>query len=98
MDYFARFYALNRVHQRSEQRGVIFHSVPLDVNNNDSESDLLEIVFVLKTLISGYKNVTLALSQSDQPSVREGAPMGFGNGHDLFVREGLTQAGIYALV
>jgi hypothetical protein len=98
MHNLAGFHALNSIHQRWEQRSVIFHSVPLDVDNYDSESNLLKIVLVLKTLVGRDQNVTLALGLGDQLSVWESTPFGFRNGQDFMIQESLPQTRIGALV
>jgi hypothetical protein len=49
-------YPLNRVPQRWEQRSVRFHSIPLDVDNHDSEGKFLEVKF--EPFIDGDQNVT----------------------------------------
>lgn len=50
MDYLTRHYMFNRVGERGKNRTVIFHPDPLHVDDHDSESKLLEIVLMLKTL------------------------------------------------
>ncbi len=77
MDNLTGFYALNNIHQRREQRNVVLHSVPLDVDNHDSERNLFEIVLVFKTLIDGDQNITPILSLGDQLGIRESTPLGF---------------------
>lgn len=98
MDDPAGSYALDRIHQSREQWMVVFHSVPLDVDDNDSESDLFEIVLVFKTLVDGDQNVALALGLGNQPGIRKGTPFGFGNGQDFVIGKSLPQARIDALV
>jgi hypothetical protein len=68
------------------------------MDDNDSESELLEIVLVLKSFVGGHQNVALGLCTRDEFCVREGAPFGFGDGQDLPMGERLTQVGIDALV
>jgi hypothetical protein len=98
MDYLTGFYLVNRGYQRREQRSVVFHSVPLDVDDDDSEREPFKIVLVFETLVDSDQNVTLALSLGDQLSVREGTPFRFGNGQHFMIRESLPQAGIDAFV
>ncbi len=62
MDDLTGLYAFNRVHKRREKRAVVLHPVPLHMDDDDSESELLEIVLVLKTLVDSHENVALALS------------------------------------
>ena len=98
MDDLTGLYAFNRVHKRREKRAVVLHPVPLHMDDDDSESELLEIVLVLKTLVDSHENVALALSLSDQPGIGQRAPFRFSHGQDFMIGEGLPQAGIDALV
>jgi hypothetical protein len=90
--------ALNRVHKRWEKWTVVIHPVFRDVNDHDSESQLLEIVLMLKTPIYGNQNVTLALSLRNELGVGQRPPLGFGNGQDFMLGESLPEARIDALV
>ena len=83
--------ALNRVHERREERTVKFHPVPRNVDDHNSESQLLEIVLMLKTLIDGNQNIAPALSLSNQLGVGKRAPLGFGNRQDFVIGKGLPQ-------
>jgi hypothetical protein len=98
MNDLARFYALNRVRQGREQRSVTFHSIPLDVYDDNPERDFVEVVFVFKTLVDGDQNVALALGLGNQLGIREGAPLGFRDGQHFIIGESLAQAWIDALV
>jgi hypothetical protein len=98
VDDLSGFDAFDRVHQSREQWTVVFHAVPLDVDDDDPESELLKIVLVLKALIDGHQNVTLALGLCDQLGVWQRAPFGFGDGQDFMIGESLPQPGIDALV
>lgn len=97
MDDLTGLYALNRIRQRREQRSVMLHPVPLNVDNHDSEGDLLEIVLVFETSICGDHHIALASRLGDQHGVREGTPTRFGNGQDLMIRKRLPQTRIDAL-
>jgi hypothetical protein len=87
MNDLTGFYPLNRVRQRRGQRSVMFHSIPLNVDNHDSEGKFLEVVLEFEPFIGGDQNVTLPFSLCDQPRVREGAPSGFGNDQNLMTRK-----------
>jgi len=50
MDDLTRLRAPERVFERREQRTVVFHPVPRNVNDDDPESKVLEIVLVFKPL------------------------------------------------
>jgi hypothetical protein len=90
--------AFNRVHKRRENRTIVFHPVPLHMDDHDSKSQLLEIVFMLKPFVGGNQNVTLALSLDNQLGVREGSPFCFRNGQDFMIGESLPETRINALV
>ena len=98
MDDLTRLRAPERVFERREQRTVVFHPVPRNVNDDDPESKVLEIVLVFKTLVGGHQNVAPALGLGDQLGVRERAPFGFGDGQHFMIGESLPQAGVNALV
>jgi hypothetical protein len=88
----------NCVHERREKRTIVFHPVPLYMDDNDSKAQLFEVMLMLEAFIGGHQNVTFAVGLGDQLRVRECAPFGFGDGQDLVMGEGLPQAGIDALV
>jgi hypothetical protein len=98
MNDFSGLDALNRVHESRKERAVIFHPVPLYMDNHDSESQLLEIVFMLETLVDGNQNVTLALSLRNELRVGQRSPLSFGNGQDCMIGESLTETRIDAFV
>jgi hypothetical protein len=98
MDDFARTYALNGVNQRTKERTVVFHAVPLDMDDDNSESEFLEIVFVLEAAIGGDENVTTAVGLEDQIGIGQGAPLSFGDRHDFVMRKCLAQARVKTFV
>lgn len=53
MDDFAGCYSLNCDQEFSEDGLIEFHSVPVHVNDHDSERNLLEVVLKFETLIDG---------------------------------------------
>jgi hypothetical protein len=98
MNDLTGFQAFNRVSECREKRMIIFHPVPRDVNNDDSERQLLEIVLVLEALVDGDQDVALALGLCDQLGVREGAPLGFGYSQNFMIGERFAETRIDALV
>jgi len=98
MDYLARTYALNRVNQRTKERTVVFHAVPHDMDDDNSEREFLEVVFVLEAAIGGDENVTAAVGLGDQIGVGQGAPLCFSDRYDFVVRKCLAQARVQAFV
>lgn len=98
VDDFAGPDALNCVHERREQRSVIFHPVLWDMDDYDAEGQLLEIVLVLKALVDGNQNVALALGLGNELGVGECAPLGLRDGQNFMLGKGLPDARIDALV
>ena len=98
MDHFAGPDALNCVDECREQRSVVFHPVLGDMDDYDAEGQLLEVVLVLKALVDGNQNVTLALSLGNELGVGECAPFGLRDGQDFMFGKGLPEARIDALV
>ena len=98
MDDFTGLDALNRVHKRREKRTVVFNPVLLHMDDDDSESQLPEIVLMLETSIDRHQNVTLALSLRNELRVGQRSPLGLGNGQDFMVGESLPETRIDALV
>jgi hypothetical protein len=98
MDDLTGLHAFSCVHERREQRTVVFHPVPRNVNDYDTEGQLLEVVLMLKTFVGRNQDVTLALSLSNQLCVRERAPFGFRDGQHFMIGESLPETRINALV
>lgn len=98
MDDLSRLHTLNRVEEITEQRAIEFHPVSGNMHDYDAEIQLLQVVFVFKTFVDGYKNVTLALGLRNQLGVGEGTPIGLCDGHDFMIGEGLVETRIYTLV
>jgi hypothetical protein len=98
MGDFAGLYSLNCIHERREQRSVVLHSVFRNVDDHNTETQLLKVVFVLKTSIDGYQNVTLALGLRDQLGVRKCAPLGLRDSQDFMIGEGLPETRVNAFV
>ncbi len=68
------------------------------MNDHDSESEFLEIMFMLKAFVGGNQNVALALGLGKQFGVRQGAPFGFCDGQDFMIGESLAETRINALI
>ena len=62
----ARTTAVNRLNQRTKERTVVFHAVPRDMDNDNSEREFLEVVLVFEAAIRGDENVTTAVGLGDQ--------------------------------
>jgi hypothetical protein len=98
MNDLACVHAFNGVIECREQRTIVFHSVLLYVNDDDSERQLLKIVLVLKAFVDGDQNVALTLSLRYELGVRESSPLGFRDSQNFMIGERQAQAGIDALV
>lgn len=98
MNDFTGFDALNRLYKRLEKRTVVFHPVALDMNDDNSKGQLLEIVLMLKASIRGDQNVTLPLSLGNQSDIWQRTPFCFRNGQDFMTRKGLPKARIDTFV
>lgn len=68
------------------------------MDDYDSETQLLQVVLVLKALVDSYKDVTLALRLSDQLRVGKGAPLGFRDTYNLIMGKSLLKKRIHALI
>lgn len=98
MDDLARTYAINRVNQRMKERAIVFHAVPLDMDDDNPEREFLEVVFVLEAAIGGDENVTAAVGLADQVGIGQGAPLSFSDRHDFVMRKCLAQARVKTFV
>ncbi len=58
---------LNRVGEPLEKRAIVFHPIPWNVDDDNSESQLLGIVLMLETFVNGDQNVISALSLGNHP-------------------------------
>lgn len=92
------FHTLDGRQKSRNERAIIFHPVFPDMDDHDTKTQLLEVVFVLKTLINSDKNITLTLCLSNQFGIRKRAPLGFCDRQHLMVREGMPEAWIDTLV
>ena len=54
MDNLSRLHAFNCILKVLEQRAIVFHPISFDVDNDDTKTQFLEVVFILKTLIDSY--------------------------------------------
>ena len=51
-------------------------------------------MLMLKTLVDGHKNITVALGLCNLPGVRQTAPLGFRNTHNFMIGKSLSQTRI----
>jgi hypothetical protein len=91
-------YTLNCFQEGLEQGTIVFHPVPQNVDDDNTESQLFKVVFILKTSINGHQNVTMALGLSDQLGIGKRAPPGFSDSQDFMIGEGLLKTRINAFV
>jgi len=98
MHDLARLHAFNCVHESIEERTVVFDPVALHVDDDDTESQFLQIDLEFKTLVDRNENVKPSLRLGSDFDVGTRAPFGFGNGQDHVIGEGLSDARIDALV
>ncbi len=98
MDDIARSNSLNGIQERQEDGLIVLDPVPLDMNDHDAEGQLFEIDLEFEALVDGDENVKLSLRVGGQFGVRQSAPVGFGDGQNLVIRERLPNARIDALV
>jgi hypothetical protein len=90
--------ALNRADERLEKRTIVLHPIPWNVDDDNSKSQLLEIVLMLETFVDSDQNVTLTLSLGNQLGVWKRTPSGFRDGHDFMIWESLPETRVDALV
>ena len=98
MDNLARLNALNSIQKFGEERTIVFHPVSPYVNNHNTKTQLLEIVFMLKAPINCYQNIASILRMSNQFDIRNREPLCFCDGQDFMPRKSLPQAGIDTFV
>ena len=75
MDHPARFDTLDRFHQRRENRPIILDSVSLYMDDDNAESQILEVGLEFETFVNRYENVKPPLRPSREFRIRKCSPL-----------------------
>jgi hypothetical protein len=86
------------IQKRRVDRLEVFDPVPLHMDDDDAESQFLEIDLEFKSLVDGDENVDASLRLRRELGVPQRTLTSFGNGQDLMVGKGAPDTRINALV